>query len=434
MSRPLLELPVVRAGLWISGFLLCITIFLQWDTGVRNDFTQNAWLPARLVLDGANPYAASRSYVDAALGVYSSDFVRFNSGSRYLFIYPLWVAAFFAPFGALPLPTATAVWRAANFLLLVWSVGAILKSSNPIFHSTRPARLAGLAVVIFLSFIYRESILTLYIGQFSIIALALLAAVWCWLASVPPKMQAQRLIGDALTGSALALLATKPQSVGLAVLLVGLWALSRRRYMIPVSAFLTMVGLLAVPLIFYPQSLGEWLSIVLNGQAGSQVEFSASVWGVSYALFGDSLPWQWIASALSLGGLLLLVPFWWRDLKNSASPLPLSLPLTLCVNSVISPYLLGYEQVLLLFPALVVLAASTTNENSLKGGAGRLRFALYVWMGVLPLLLVPVQSLLRSKTPLSEPPLIVQSATLLGVCLLVRLTWVRRTENQALLG
>src|SRR5439155_9575633 len=77
-----------RASLWVVGALLALSLSMQWSavTGVHNDFTQNVWLPSRLVLDGANPYHPTRTQVDAALGAYSKDFVGFNSGKEYQFI------------------------------------------------------------------------------------------------------------------------------------------------------------------------------------------------------------------------------------------------------------------------------------------------------------------------------------------------------------
>src|SRR5207248_1118801 len=100
---------------------------------------------------------------------------------KYHFIYPLWVALVMTPFGAAPLVVATAVSRAANILLLVWGVGAVLRASSGTYRSMRPAAIAAIAVAALLCLIYRESILTLYHVQFSIIEFGLLAAIWGWL-------------------------------------------------------------------------------------------------------------------------------------------------------------------------------------------------------------------------------------------------------------
>ena len=109
----------VRVLLWTAGSLLALLICLQWGTttSVHQDFTQNVWLPARLVLDGVDPYSPTRSQVDTALGDFSKDFTDFNSGANYHFIYPLWLALVFAPFGMLSLLPAIAIWRAANLML-----------------------------------------------------------------------------------------------------------------------------------------------------------------------------------------------------------------------------------------------------------------------------------------------------------------------------
>ncbi len=421
-----LALPV-RLAAWLVGALLAFWLCLQWgaNTSVHNDFTQNVWLPSRLVLDGANPYAASRVQVDAALGVYSTQFDVFNSGKSYLFIYPMWLALAMSPLGAMPLALATALWRAANLMLLVWGVGAVLRSSSVSFRAVRPTSMAAFALTISLCIVYRESILTLYIGQFAIIEFGLLAAIWGWLIKSNSLTARQRIAGDTLVGLALAVLATKPQAVGLPVLMIGLWALSRRRFAIPASAAISLASLLLLPTLFYPNSLADWLSVVSSGQASSQAQVSASVWGLSYQWLGAQSPWVLISLALTLLGIAALLLRWWRDLKDHTCPVPLSLPLTICMNSVISPYMLGYEHVLLLFPALVLLASAglpdevhpATQTQSRK----RWRFALYVWLAALPVLVVAVQAVLNK-----EYPAIAQSLPMLAICWLAKLEWRER--------
>lgn len=426
---------ILHVVLWTLGFALALALCLHWDTGVKNDFTQNVWLPSRLVLDWVNPYHPARSQVDTALGVYSSDFPTFNNGTAsYYFIYPMWVALALAPFGAMPLLLATAVWRAANMVLLVWSVASVLRSSNLWFRLGRPAALASLLFVLFLVMLFRETFVTLYHGQFSIIELGLLAAVWRWLmlhgglSSSTPDMPEQGKTGlyiDLPIGLALALLATKPQATGLAVVLVCLWAISRRRWAIPVSAAAAFLTLLLVPALFYPGSFGDWFGTVLGkGQAASQSRVSASVWGLSYQWLGASSPWVMVAALLSIAGVVALVPRWLNDFKDKRSPVPLSLPLTLCINSVISPYMLQYEHMVLLLPALVLLASTTlpAGEKS-QGEASTVKYArlaVYGWLAILPFLVVSMQTFVDK-----EYVVIVQSATLLLMCW----AWLPKVET-----
>jgi hypothetical protein len=413
--------PPVRVVLWLVFALMALGFSFQWTAGtsVHNDFTQNVWLPSRLVLNGANPYKPTRSQVDAALGDYKSAFEGFNSGSSYHFIYPIWVALVMAPFGAAPLVGATAVWRAANIVLLVWGIGGVLRSTGRTYRSIRPASIAALAVALLLGLVYRESILTVYLGQFAIIEFGLLAAIWGWLLSSGELGPGRRAWGDALVGVALAVLATKPQAVGLAVLLVALWALSRRRWVIPAAAAVGLAALLLVPALFYPWSLGDWFSVAFGGQASSQVQVSASVWGLSYQWLqnsGGTPIWLPVAALLSLAGLLLLVPMWRRDLRDKVSYVPLSLLVTLCINSVISPYMLGYEHVVLLLPALVFLSyAGLPGEHATPEAASSARLwrlGIFTWLGLLPFIVVALQAVLER-----EYPAILQSASLLVLTL-----------------
>jgi hypothetical protein len=415
-----------RLGLWVAGFLVALLLSAWCARGLdaHNDFTQNVWLPARLVLDGANPYSPTRAQVDAALGGFSRDFTEFNSGADYKFIYPVWLALLFAPFGAMPLVAATIIWRALNLLVLVWSVGALLRSSNPVFRSLRPAVAGALGLTVLLALISRETLLTVIIGQFSILELGLLAAVWVWLAAAPTLSpgESRPWPREIAIGVALAILATKPQVVGLPVLLVGLWAISRRRWVIPASALGALATLLLVPVLLYPWSLGSWWGVVAGGQAQSQAPVSASVWGVAYQWLGPSSPWVVVALVGSTAGLAALVPWWKRDLLDRVSPVPLALPLTLCINSVISPYMLGYEHVLLLLPAVVILAAAGLpgeGRSTAEARDRRLwRMAIYTWMVVLPLLVVVVQSAIDR-----EYPAVAQSVTMLALCWVGKLKW-----------
>jgi glycosyl transferase family 87 len=416
---------------WLAAFVLALWLMLAWGngTGVHNDFTQNVWLPSRLLLDGADPYNATHAQVDEALGVHASAFEGFNSGADYHFIYPTWVALAFTPFALLPLVASLAIWRALNLLLLVWAVVHLLRVSNPSFRSGRVAAVTAITLTVFLSLLYRESILTLFVGQFSIIEFGILAAIWGGLVDegrrtkdegkLTERTAAQFAIRHALMGIGLAILATKPQAVGLPVLLLVLWAISRRRWAIPAWCAASMSFLLFVPLIAYPSSLSEWLRIVLGGQAESQVLVSASVWGVSNQWLGDNLPWVAVALVLSFVGVVALLPHWRRDLLDRVSPVPMSLALTIVINSVISPYMLGYEHVLLLFPAMLMLAAAGLPDEQAGSGWKLWRIAIYGWMAALPFIIVAVQVGLDSK----EYPVVVQSVTMLALLYAARLRW-----------
>jgi hypothetical protein len=290
--------------------------------------------------------------------------------------------------------------------------------SSPAFRSGRAQVIAAVGLTVFLSLLYRESLLTLYLGQFSIIEFGILAAIWGYLAS-ESSASVRSAVRIALVGVALAVLSTKPQSVGLAVILIGLWAISRRRWSIPAWAAGSLAFLLFVPLIFYPSSLSGWLNRVFGGQAGSQMQVSASVWGVSYNWLGDNLPWMAVAAVLSVAFLAALVPHWRRDFLDRTSPVPMSLALTLVINSVISPYLLGYEHVLLLFPAALMLAAAGMPDEQPERGWRLWRVAIYVWMAALPFILVAVQVGVDSK----EYPVVIQSVTMLALLYVARLRW-----------
>lgn len=428
VARPVRMAPYapLRLLLWVAGFSFALWLMLVWGQplNAHNDFTQNAWLPTRLVTDGANPYNPTRAQVDAALGAYSGDFKLFNSGVNFHFIYPMWVALVMTPFSAISLAFATAMWRAFSLVLLFWSCGSIMRSTNPVFRLAKPAVWAALGLTFSLGLIFKANVQNLVVGQFAAVELALLAAVWAWLLR-SNNLDARKLAwGDALAGIALAVLATKPQATGLALVLIAVWAISRKRFLIPVSTAISLAALLLLPLIFYPASLGDWFSVAfLRGQASSQAYVSASVWGLSYNLLGGKgSPWVPLAIVLSLLGVAMLLPWWRKDLRDRTSSVPVSLPLTLGMNSIISPYMLAYEHLLLLLPALVVLASLGLPDTGIAGqgeiiGRKMLRIGLYAWLGVLPLLTSLLQTAATGSSPdQKDYPIVLQAVTIFVIC------------------
>jgi hypothetical protein len=263
--------------------------------------------------------------------------------------------------------------------------------------------------------------------------LGVLVGVWSWLIRSRHMSPTERVWGDLLVGVGLALLATKPQAVGLPIVLIGLWSLSRRRWAVPAAAVLSLAALLVVPNLFYPNALQDWLTVVTSGQASSQAEVSASVWGLSYqwlGWLGPNMPWVGVAGVLSVVGVVALMPRWWADLRDGKSPVPMSLPLTVCMNSVISPYMLGYEHVLLLLPGMVLLGAAGLPDEEVGKEEGadrkRWRMALYLWLAVLPMLVVAVQGVTGK-----EYPAIAQSIPMLVICWLTSLQWKEAAASPA---
>ena len=126
--------------------------------------------PLRLVLDGANPYAL-HAPGRRRIGAYSTQFDVFNSGQSYFFIYPLWLALACRPRRDAAC-LATRYGAPIKVMLLVWVSGRI-EVIGISFRGVRTRQWRPV-LTISLCLVYRESILTLFIGQFAIIELA------CW--------------------------------------------------------------------------------------------------------------------------------------------------------------------------------------------------------------------------------------------------------------
>ena len=151
--------------------------------------------------------------------------------------------------------------------------------------------------------------------------------------------------------------------------------------------------------------------------------------GAGLPVAGCESPWRIIALVLTAAGIALILPRWRQDLRDKSSPFPISLPLTLCMNSVISPYLLGYEHMLLLVPALMYIAASglpsdESQPEREQTSNKRLRIAMYTWLAILPILVVAVQGVINK-----EYPAIAQSASMLAICWAVRFRWRTTSDS-----
>jgi fucose permease len=81
--------------------------------------------------------------------------------------------------------------------------------------------------------------------------------------------------------------------------------------------------------------------------------------------------------------------------------------------------MLGYEHVLLLFPAVLMLAAAGLPDEQPGRGWKLWRMAIYGWMAALPFVIVAVQTAVGSK----EYPVMAQALAMLALLYVARLRW-----------
>ncbi len=401
------------------------------------DFLENGWLPARLILAGDNPYQPNQATVHQLADRYTlatSDPItqqQFNSGRDYHAIYPYWALLAAVPFATLDFPLALRLWTLLNGLLLLLGGYLAFRAAGrsfapaPTWQTHLPLLLlsGGLALYLLAGvayFVYRPAIANLYIGQHSIIIFALLALVYYL--SHPVGQAAGQASREVLAGIALALATFKPQLTGLVVLLALLVWLRRRSWRPILSFVLTGLLLNLAPLLLAPTSLADWLKVSFSGQqqATRMAPVATSWWGMSYNLTGGG--WL-LAGGLSLLTLALLARPWWVAINSGL--LANALPLTVIVGLLISPYTLVYDQVVLLLPfAWLWLAAGATNPRA----AIYLRASLLLWLTFLSVLLGAfVESRYGYRT-------VIQTASLLllyGVVIYLRQPATRREPTAA---
>jgi len=361
------------------------------------DFLENGWLPARLILLGDNPYQPDQATVHQLADRYTLatsdpiDQQQFNSGREYHAIYPYWALLAATPFSTLDFPLALRLWTLLNGLLLLLGGYLAFKAAGGYFapvlawQAQLPLLVlsGGLALYLLAGvayFVYRPAIANLYIGQHSIIIFALLALVYHLSRPVGDGV-AQPASWEVLSGIALALATFKPQLVGLVVLLALLVWLWGRRWRPVLGFVLTGLLLNLAPLLLAPTALADWLKVSFSGQqqATRMAPVATSWWGTSYNLTGGG--WL-LAVVFSLLTLALLARPWWVAINSGR--LANAMPLTVIVGLLITPYTLVYDQVLLLLPfAWLWLATGATNPRV----AIYLRVSLLLWLTFLSVLL-----------------------------------------------
>jgi hypothetical protein len=223
------------------------------------------------------------------------------------YAYPLWTAVLMLPFGLLPIEAAATLWMAVSIGAAIFGARALWI----VYGGTR--RSAALyATLVFMS---QPFWLLLVSGQITGVMLGLLGALALGLA---------RARGT-LAGTALALLALKPQIVVLTlpVMLVRLAVEGRRR--VVATAIVVGVVMLALPLLAVPAWPIEWLGQV--GKRGTQIAaLLPTAWGFSADVLGDPA-WGAVTCVVVVGASAVLA-----KRADALSLLALSVPLSLVVT------------------------------------------------------------------------------------------------------
>lgn len=311
---------------------LSFSIVLGRLVGKRNDFYNNLWSPARLLVQGKNPYDASSLDVELA---------------------PLWspmTITLFAPLGWLDEQTATQIWFLLNNAALAVIVYlAVGKRASPMITLS-----AGL-----LAFLFPPTISHLVLGQVSILSILslLLAAIFAkrkqtWLAAL-----------------FLVLGSGKPQLSYLAA--IGLVTLSYQygglRQTLRFCAWVLLsCALLNLPLFLTGTA---WITTFISNLESNPPWLQPSLFSLLRIALGHWAFPAWIV--ISITGAWVCVQMWRKQ-----DPLP-AIVWTLGITALTAPYLWSWDFVLLL-PAWIFVYSRTDSTMRI------LLFFVYtaVWMGM----------------------------------------------------
>ncbi len=318
--RPAASIIAIAALLLVVG-LVAARANLWYDA---TDFSC-LYHAARSVALGRDPYDPVW-WVGATGGLHANPWLGMVESSCFAqYAYPLWTAVLMLPLGLLPIEAAATLWMAV-------SIGAATFGAWALWRAYGGARRHA-ALFVALVFMSQPFWVLLISGQVTGVMLGLLGALALGLARSR----------EGSAGSALALLALKPQIVVLTLPAMLVRAAAERRTRLVVTAIGVGAVMLALPLLIRPAWPLEWL-----GQAGQRAKIASllpTAWGFSADVLG-SVAWGAAICVVVVGASAFLA-----KRVDALSLLALTVPLSL----VVTLHAWSYDFLLLAAPWAFVL-------------------------------------------------------------------------------
>jgi hypothetical protein len=304
----------------------------------RSDDFFQFWAAGRTILQGDDPYESQtwrQIYEQEGKWRWQTD--------QPIFPYPLWTAFPFVPLATLPVFWAALLWTATSQLLLVLSVGLMIRALN--WDNYRKWLL--LIVIVLIAF--EPFLLTILFGQLSILLLALICGVLY-------------LVGHGrytLAGILLGLTLIKPQLFIVVIPALLLVMLLKRRWTFVVSFAGTAMVLMISSWLLAPEWPGRWQENLVE-TANVRVTISPTIWGFSHTVVtalqrADLWGMTNLLACLVLIGVASYLCYMRRGGFGEDDQLAPLLSLTVILSLLITPYVLSYDFTLLLFPAMTCL-------------------------------------------------------------------------------
>lgn len=315
------------------------------------------WASGRLNLQGQNPYNRQQivQVQDQAGDIFSST-------TESIVLNPPWAIPLLMPFGAMDYLVGRFAWLIVSILFVLLS-SQVLWSIN----SGHPKQrwLAMLVV-----FIFAPTISMLEVGQ--IAAIILLGIVGFLYFTTVVK-------NDWLAGVSLALIAIKPQVILLFWLVLLFWVIRQRRWLIPISAFLTILLLTLIALVFNPGILQQYLGMLQTYQVSEWANPTIGSY-LRYFWLGTDKFWPQFLPVV-IGGFWGIY-YWYKH--HASWNWKAELPLILLVSQLTSPYSWTYDQVIL---APAILVAVIWMNTDWKRWLTLVLAVLYMGLNILDMLL-----------------------------------------------
>jgi hypothetical protein len=329
-----------RSVIWV--IVLVLTAYVLGTVGIFRalmsrriatvwDFYQ-LWYSARtLLLEHRDPYDPQVT-LEMQQALYGRPAL--VSEGQPAFYYPVPVLLLVAPFALVPYPLAASAWLCLLLFAVTGAVGVVLWGLK--WRAPTP----GATVLVLWTLVLFPVLWSVILGQ---VAVLLLLPLNAGLAALLHKR-------DRLAGVCLAFSTFKPPLVYLLLPLLGVWALANRRwrYLVVFVGALTAWGVASWLLL--PAWPARFLASVINYATISP--FAAPLQILFEDWLGLPVRWLWTGVGILLvSGCLVL----WLLARDESQQLAWATGATLIVSALIIPCVGLINQLILLWPALMVV-------------------------------------------------------------------------------
>lgn len=384
--------PVVRWSVVVLGLAL-LTALVWWansgstDDPIGSEDFIAYWSAFEVAAGGDDPYDPG------SLSVVQDEIELEALTETQRFWNPPWLLVLLAPVLALPFDVAVALWFALGLAAMA---GAALLGWRLFGPSDRPLPPLALAGAVF----FIPTLESLRLGQMSAaLAVVVLSGLFA--------LRGQR---DLLAGILFGLVATKPQTMLLVLIVIGVHVIWTRRWAVVAGAVATVLALATASWVFFPTAVRAW-----NPVSGAPTHWrTATLAGwlrVGLERAGDAPTWPLVA--VPLVALMATVPwaFKWRRAARWHV-----LPALLIMSFLIAPYGWIFDLAVLGVIQAVVLGYLLLGERRaapLVGGFVVLQIAGLWWRSlpwteqqhmVVFALAMLVLEVWRQQTALVPPP------------------------------